>query len=381
MNAIIIGGGIGGLSASIALGRAGVQAQVYERAPEIEEVGAGLSLWSNGVKALRYLGVGDELAAVTSPLDLVGTRTASGTAVDLIDLQSVHDKVGARSIAMHRSELLQVLLNACDPATIHVDKEVRDVEQTSDRVTARFADGTRTSADFLVAADGVLSSVRQRLVPAATLGYAGYSTYRSVLDDFDTGDGWPRRAIMRTLSCGSYFGAGEIGPRRYLWFLTKNRRPDEPEPGGRKASVMNLVSSWAPPIASFVDATPEGDILLHPVYKLRPLKTWRFGRIVLLGDAAHPIEPALGMGASLAIEDALVLGRSLEQDRDPERAFRRYEDRRMPRVRKLVRWSRMLAHSEQMANPVACRMRDLATRLGPDSLTRLLAQRAFEFPA
>ena len=379
MDAIIIGGGIGGLSASIGLGHAGIRAHVYERAPKIEEIGAGLSLWANGAKALGYLGVGDELAAATTPLEVVGTRTASNAALGLVDVRSVHDNVGAQSVAMHRGELLQILVNACDPDTIHADKEVRHVEQKSDRVIAHFSDGDRASADVLVAADGVLSPVRRQLVPEAAPAYAGYSTYRSVLDDFEPGVGWPRRAMIRTLSCGEYFGAGEIGPRRYLWFLTKNGRLDEPEPDGRKAAVTSLVSSWAAPVRSFVEVTPEDDILLHPVYKLRPLRTWRFGRVVLLGDAAHPIEPALGMGASLAIEDAVVLARSLQQDPDPDRAFRIYEDRRMPRVRKLVRWSRMLARSEQMANLVTCRMRDLATRLGPAGLTRFLARRAFDF--
>ncbi|HWC13721.1 MAG TPA: FAD-dependent monooxygenase [Actinomycetota bacterium] len=282
------------------------------------------------------------------------------------------------SVAMHRGELLQILLNACDPAAVHANKQVRHVEQRRDRVTAHFSDGTTASADILVAADGLSSPVR-RLLTGATPRYAGYSAYRSVLEDFDPGSEWPRHGIIRTLSCGEYFGLGEITPRRYLWFLTKNRPLNEPESGGRKTTVVQTVVSWGPPIRSVVEATPEENILLHPVYKLRPLKVWRFGRIVLLGDAAHPIEPALGMGASLAIEDAVVLGQSLAETFNHGDAFRRYEQRRIPRVRKLVRWAAALARSEQMSNPLMCRMRDVSTRLTPERTARLLARRAFDF--
>lgn len=376
--AAIVGGGIGGLAAAIALRNVGVEAHVYEQAPELKEIGAGLALWANGVKALRHLGVGDEVAAVTSPLHVTGTRTASNPRIDLIELQPVHDRVGAVSVAMHRAELLEILLNACDVDTVHANKQVRQVEQASGRVTTHFSDGTLASADVLIAADGVASSVRQ-LLTGARPAYAGYSTYRSVINDFDPGPEWPRRGIIRTLSHGEYFGLGELAPGRYLWFLTKNRPLPEPEPGDRKTTVGNLVASWAPPIGSIIDATPEESILLHPVYKLRPLKTWRFGRIVLLGDAAHPIQPALGMGASLAIEDAVLLGGSVAADRDLERAFRRYEECRMPRVRKLRRWAAVLARSEQMSSPLMCQVRDVSTRLLPESAGRFLAQRAFDF--
>lgn len=378
ITAAIVGGGIGGLSAAIALHKVGVEAHVYEQAPQLEEIGAGLAVWANGVRALHHLGLAPHLASVTTPIHVTGTRTASNPRIDLVDLRRVHEDLGVASVAMHRGELLQILLDAVDARAIHTNKRVRDVEQSPDHVTAHFADGTSVSADILVAADGISSSVRQ-LLTEVTPSYAGYSAYRSVVNDFDLGSEWPRHGIVRTLSCGEYFGLGEITPRRYLWFLTKNRPLHGPEPGGRKSTVMRTVASWAPPISSFVEATPEEDILLHPIYKLWPLKTWRFGRVVLLGDAAHPIQPALGMGASLAIEDAVVLARSFAETLNHGDAFRRYEQHRMPRVRKLVRWAAVLARSEQMTNPLLCRTRDISTRLTPESTTLLLARRAFDF--
>ena len=379
ITAAIVGGGIGGLAAAVALRKAGLHVEVYEQAPELKEIGAGLAVWANGVTALRHLGLGEAVAATTVSLHVTGTRTAFNPRIDLIDMQPTHKRVGASSVAMHRGHLLQILLDACETGTVHANKQVREATQTSDRVTVRFSDGAEASSDILIAADGARSAIRQQIVGGAAASYAGYSTYRSVLNDFDPGAGWPRNGMIRTLSCGEYFGLGEIAPRSYLWFLTKNGPLHRPEPRGRKAAVRDVVGSWAPPIPGVVEATAEEDILLHPVFKLRPLTTWRSGRIVLLGDAAHPIEPALGMGASLAMEDAVVLGNCLREERDPDRAFRRYEERRMPRVRKLVRWAAILARSEQISNPLMCRMRDIWTRLVPEGMTRLLAERAFDF--
>lgn len=378
MRAIIIGGGIGGLSAAIALRNAGIDSDVYEQAPEPKEIGAGLSLWANGVMALRALGLGDALSAITTPVNVTGTRRATNSRLDLVDLRPVHQQLGATSVAMHRGDLLRILIGACEPAIIRSNKQVVHVEQTPAFVTAQFSDGTSASADILIAADGTASVVRKQLAGSA-LTYAGYSTYRSVVNDFDPGAKWPRHAIIRTLSCGEYFGIGEIATRRYLWFLTNNRPLEDPEPAERKRALMDLVASWSPPIPAIVEATSEERILLHPVYKMRPLKTWRFGRIVLLGDAAHPIEPALGMGAALAIEDAVVLGQALVEHQDHGRAFGKYEEQRMRRVGKLVRWSAVLARSEQSANPLICRVRDISTRVIPEAVTSHWAKRALEF--
>jgi 2-polyprenyl-6-methoxyphenol hydroxylase-like FAD-dependent oxidoreductase len=172
---------------------------------------------------------------------------------------------------------------------------------------------------------------------------------------------------------------GEITPGRYLWYATKNRALQEPEPGGRKATVLRHFGTWHSPIPDLVRATPDDQILLHPAYMMMPLTSWLGTRATLVGDAAHPIEPSLGMGACLAIEDALVLGACLERTSVVDNALAMYERTRRPRVARMVRWSKWLARSEQIEQPIVCAMRDLATRLSRPFVTRYLAQRAFDF--
>jgi hypothetical protein len=172
-------------------------------------------------------------------------------------------------------------------------------------------------------------------------------------------------ALVRTIGRGKYFGVGEISSGRYLWYATKNRALQEPEPGGRKTTVLRHFASWHSPIPDLVEATPDDQILLHPIYKMEPLTTWTRDRASLVGDAAHPIEPSLGMGACLAIEDALILGVCLERATRLEDALALYEPTRRPRVDRMVRWSKWLASSEQIEHPAVCTLRDLGTRLSP----------------
>ncbi|MDQ4145468.1 MAG: FAD-dependent monooxygenase [Actinomycetota bacterium] len=379
MKAIIIGGGIGGLATAVALQRAGIEAHVYEQAPELKEIGAGLSLWANGVKALHHLGLGEVLRTATTPLEVTGSRKADGTLLNLLDLRRVHEEVGYSSVAMHRGELLKILIDACDPTTLHVGSRAAGVNEKAEGVTVSFSDGRVVSGDILVSADGVLSEVRRQMFSHSDARYAGYSTYRAVVDGFDPGSEWPRRAVIRTLSCGEYFGIGEIGRGRYMWFLTKNGPIDQSETSDHKEAVGRLIRSWDAPVPDIVEATPEDRVLLHPVYKSSPAKRYSLNRAILVGDAAHPIEPALGMGAALALEDAVVLGRCLATAPDPERAFRLYESKRVARVRKLILWAKVLARSEQTSNRTTCRVRDLATRIVPESVGRTLARRAFDF--
>lgn len=240
---------------------------------------------------------------------------------------------------MHRGELLQVLVDVVDPGRIHPGKRLNRIEHTNDGVTATFSDGSTATADVLIGADGIASTIREEIFAGTTPQYAGYSTWRGVVSGFDPGPQWPAHAIVRTLGCGEHFGIGALGEGRYLCTAPRT------DPTHRRTGddLMRVVASWAPPVPDIVDATPEDEILLHPVYKLRPLKTWHSGRVVLVGDAAHPIEPALGMGAALALEDAVELASALSSSgsyADPFRAFEQKRARRVRRPHTLVEHSR-----------------------------------------
>ena len=367
--ALIIGGGIGGLAAAISLRLGGIEAHVYERALELKEVGAGLSLWSNGSKALDLLGLRDPWRSITTPLMRADTRLPSGRVLGWLNVGKLNATSAHPSVAAHRGELLDLLHQAIPLATVHVGKELHHFADNGDGVTAAFTDGSEVQGAFLVGADGISSLARRQLFPSAVAAYAGYSTWRGVAR-MDPGPGWPKRALVRTVGRGEYFGVGEISRNRYLWYATKNMAEEAAEPEGRKGTLLRHFGQWHHPIPELLATTHESDMLLHPVYKMPVMQRWSKGRITLLGDAAHPIEPSLGMGAALALEDAVVLARCLKEHDDVRSALIRYQELRRPRVKKIVRASAFLAKTEQLRSPVACRLRDLSSMITPEPILR-----------
>jgi 2-polyprenyl-6-methoxyphenol hydroxylase-like FAD-dependent oxidoreductase len=376
--AVVIGGGIGGLTTAIALRRAGLRVHVYEQAPALTEIGAGLSLWANATKALTQLGLADQLSRVAAPLQVLESRAPNGRVLNHATLDPVDRKFGHFSYAMHRGELFQLLLNEVPATDVFTNSRFRRLSRNADRPVACFEDGLEVTADVLIGADGLFSDVRHELAAGATPLFAGYATWRGIAE-VDRPGRWPAMALVRIVGRGQYFGVGEITPGRYLWYATMNRALREPEAGGRKTTVLRHFGTWHSPIPDFVRATPEDRILLHSAYKMAPLTSWIGSRATLVGDAAHPIEPSLGMGACLAIEDALVLGECLERSSRIDNALAMYERTRRPRVARMVRWSKWLARSEQVEQPIVCVLRDLATRLSRPSVTRYMAHRAFDF--
>jgi 2-polyprenyl-6-methoxyphenol hydroxylase-like FAD-dependent oxidoreductase len=368
-SAIVVGAGIGGLCAAIALRQAGIAVTVYERAPEIGEIGAGLTLWANAIHALRALGLADAVLALSIPA-LGGTiRTWDGRILSRIPPRVLERRFGAGAIAIHRADLQQALLRALGTEALHLGATCYAITADSTGVTARFENGDSAHADLLVGADGLNSTVRAHLHGAQPPRYAGYTAWRSVtafpLDPSDVGETW---------GCGARFGLVRLDRGRVYWFATINAPEGAPDlPVGRKREVLERFQSWHAPIPTVIAATGEGAILRNDIYDRPPLHHWGAGRVTLLGDAAHPMTPNLGQGACQAIEDAVVLRDSLAGNQDVEAALRRYEALRLPRTRRITLQSGRLGRAGQWSMPTACRLRNaLAAHMPPGLQLRAL---------
>jgi 2-polyprenyl-6-methoxyphenol hydroxylase-like FAD-dependent oxidoreductase len=369
MRAIIIGAGIGGLAAAIGLRRAGLDVAVYERAAALAEVGAGITLWPNAIKALRQLGLDDAIRAIGVLEGQGGIRTprgmllASGAAADL------EREFGAPTLAMHRADLHAALLEALGAEHVRLGTPCVGFDQGARSVTARFAGGISDSADLLIGADGLRSAVRAQLHGDQPPRYAGYTAWRAVLP-FDHA----RLVAGETWGAGARFGQVPLGDGRVYWFATENTRAGERSPDGEKAALLRLFRGWHAPIEQLIAATPESDILRHDIFDRPPLRRWGAGRITLLGDAAHAMTPNLGQGACQAIEDAVVLMKQLGAGGDVPAALRAYEAARAPRTARLVRQSRQIGDVGQWQGPLSVAARDLLLRLlGPRLQARQLA--------
>jgi 2-polyprenyl-6-methoxyphenol hydroxylase-like FAD-dependent oxidoreductase len=353
-HALIIGGGIGGLAAAIALRRAGIQATVYERADEIRAVGAGLALWANAVRALGRLGLGDAVRAIGVPEASAAIQSWRGETLIPMSSRDLEHKLGEVSIVVHRADLQAVLQSALDGDAVRLGARCTGFAQDQEGVTAQFADGTSARGDLLIGADGLHSAVRAQLFGATPPRYAGYTAWRAVAP-FDHA----RLTPGETMGRGARFGMAPVGGGRAYWYATLNTSEGgRDSEGGLKRALLEVFRGWHAPIEALIEATDEAAILRNDIYDRDPLPYWSVGRITLLGDAAHPMTPNLGQGACQALEDAVVLADALEDGDSVAAALKAYERRRIERTTTLVRQARQVGAVGQWSNPLACRLRD-----------------------
>jgi 2-polyprenyl-6-methoxyphenol hydroxylase-like FAD-dependent oxidoreductase len=362
VKAIVIGAGIGGLAAGIALQKAGVDVHIYERAEELKDIGAGISLWANAIQALRRLGLGDELLAASSPYNIGGLRLSDGTKLVSVSMSELERKVGIPIVVLHRAELLALLLQAFESERVSLGRRCTGVEQVRDSITARFADGTHTSADVLIGADGLNSVVRSTLYGEQRPRYAGCTAWRAVVP-FDV----DAVRATETWGSGSVFGQVPMSGNRVYWYATKN----VPEGGSsphEKSDLLRLFRGWHCPIEQLIESTPESAILRNDIYDRPVLPHWSEGRITLLGDAAHPMTPFLGQGGCQAIEDAVVLAKCLSTHQTVASGLQAYDTERAPRANALVKRSRLIGRIAQLEHPLAVRLRNTAFKFLPPRL-------------
>ena len=369
MKAIVVGAGIGGLSAAIALRKAGIETVVFERARELKEIGAGLSLVANATGALNELGLAGALRGLGEPVGRAEIRTWRGEILSAIPVSQLDEKVGARSVAVHRADLQAVLLRELGEDVVWPGAECVGFEQNGAGVRAFFNGGREEHCDVLIGADGLRSAVRARLLGDGGPRYAGYTAWRAVVT--------PRQDLFPPDITFEYWGTGtrclcaHVGGGRVYWAVSTNAPEGEKDAkGATKGALLRLLRGWHGPVPALIETTEESAILRTDIYdRDPPRKRWGEGRVTLLGDAAHPMTPDLGQGACQAIEDAVALARCLgRQETGAAAALALYEARRIRRTAWIVRGSRRTGRIAQMQNPLACRLRNAALRSLPSRL-------------
>ncbi|WP_158675540.1 FAD-dependent monooxygenase [Nocardia stercoris] len=359
-SAIVVGAGIGGLTAAAALGRAGIDVVLCERGPRLRAAGFGLSLQSNAMNALRTLGLGieDELLRVGGRALSATYRRPDGTVMRRVDVAPTEALLGAPAVVLARPDLHEVLLNACgDDLRVELGAEVVGFTETADAVTVELADGRALSADVLIGADGINSAIRKQLHGSEPIRSGEFVCWLA-LAQFD------RRFVeegesVQYWGTGQRFGISDLGAGRIYWWGTQTTTAELAAdwPHG-KDDLLARFAGWAPGIAEIISGTPESDILALPAQDRPAATEWGRGRVTLLGDAAHPMLPSFGQGANAAIEDAVVLAHALATEPDAETALRGYEQRRIPRSVMFVEGSRRLGELEQTTDPERVAARD-----------------------
>ena len=360
--AVIVGGGIGGLTAAIALRRAGVDATVYERAPELREVGAGIGLWANALHVFRRLGLAADVFRLgAGPLG-GGIRTRGGRWLTRQPATVLEGRWAEPTIAVMRADLQALLLGALPPDAVRLDAHAVSVRQANDGVTVRFENGQEATGDVVVGADGLRSVVRTQLFDPRPPRYRGYTAWRgvtrpgAVADVDQASEFWGR---------GERFGLLPVRDRRVAWYASANAPEGSIDAFGPMAALRERFDRWTAPVPAVLAATPEATIAKNDVYDRRPTRRWVVGRAVLLGDAAHPMTPDLGQGGCQAIVDAWALADSLSTAHDIAGALRDYQRRRWRAASVATLVARSLGQVGQWEHPVACWARAGVLRATP----------------
>ena len=355
-SAVVIGGGVGGLAVALALRRAGIAVDVYEREDHRQDRDTGFTIWSYAVRALLDLGIpASRLDAVGSAIQATELRNTDGRLLELMPLGQVSSRLGAASYDCSRGDLLAALTDAVGPEALHAGSACMAIEQDGERATARFSDGTAASADLLLGADGIRSTVREAVSPGARLNHSGYLGSGGVLEF--THPLLPSGHHIELWGRRTKGGIADVGGGRARWYVITRAPPGGPRPS--RETLARHVRGWYPVLHDAIAGTPVHAIAHAEAWDLDPLPTWVDRRVALLGDAAHASTPFAAMGACAAIEDAVALGRLLAAGPLGD-ALANYQAERKPRGEHVTRHSRTMLRVSTLANPILARLRDAA---------------------
>ena len=343
---MIVGAGIGGLTAAVSLRRAGREVVVFEQMDALKEVGAGFTMNSNAVTAFRELGLDKAVEERGAELTRFVHHTRKGKVLAEWPTGQISRNVGAPIVGIGRPDVQRILSEALDGVEIRFEHTCTGVEQDTSGVTARFANGAEERGGVLVGADGSRSTVRGQY-DQTERRYSGYTTWLASAEFTD----FPPETHAQWYGRQTILGAHPIGGGRTYWYAGYTTDPGGSDADPRQA-VLDLFGDWAEPLPSLLAATDVKHIARSDIYDLPRRESWGEGRVTLLGDAAHPMVPALGQGACQAIEDGVILGKMLGASEDDAATLRAYEAKRIERTAPIVKRARMQGKLMQGDNAV-----------------------------
>lgn len=369
MQVAIVGAGIGGLTLAIALKKAGISFRVYEAASELRPVGAGIAIANNAMQVYRHLGVAPQLNEKGTRISTVRLTDLNLRVLDQTSLVSFEQHYQLANIAIHRSDLHQVLLDAVGVEHLQLNKRLQQITSTEAGYTLAFTDGTTEQHPFVIGADGLRSKVRQALFGDYPLRDAHQMCWRGVLP-FELPKGYAHVAV-ESWGKGKRMGFVELDKHQVYWYFLVDEALYQPD------TDVELYLAGCPLwVQQMIQQTPKESIHLDKIYDLKPFEGWYKEKACLIGDAAHATTPNLGQGACQAIEDVYVISRLLERH-TLEEALRKFPAIRQAKAHKIVRESWALGKMAQWQNPISVVLRNTSFRLLPTWVKKKQMQQMF----
>lgn len=367
LKVIIVGAGMGGLTAALALQQAGYTVEVYDRAPELRPAGAGISLWSNGVKVLNRLGLGEAIASLGGQMDFMSYLAKTGETLTHFALAPLVLLVGQRPYPVARTDLQKMLLDEVGAGAVSLGCNCVAVEQDDHGATAIFEDGRRTTGDLVVGADGTHSVIRSFVLGHAVqrrhVGYVNWNGLVAQSEDLAPAHTWAtyvgdhKRASMMPVGNGAM----------YFFFDVPLPEGTPRDVGGHRAELERHFAGWAEPVQTLIRRLDPVRTSCVEIFDLEPLPSLVRGRVALLGDAGHSTAPDLGQGGCQAMEDAWVLGNQLlTTNISVADALQRYQAARLGRTTDIILKARKRSNMTHGRDPGRTRewYRELASEDG-----------------
>lgn len=371
MKVIVIGAGIGGLSVALALRKIGIEATVFEKKSQLSLGGAALGIGANAVRALQLLSVGDEVLQAGKLLKSLQIRTDTGKPLSLTETSAISSKYGPDNVTITRATLLNILVKAMgSEQPTQCGKTCTRFEQHTSGVTVWFEDGSKEEGDVLIAADGIGSIIRRELLPKVIPQYAGYTCWRSIVRiDPKLLVGYDPNVFTESWGSNGRFGIVPLSNDHIYWFACLNAL--EADPKFANFTVGDLerrFHEYHKPIPQLLELSQNEQLLHHDIMYLQPFSRYSFGRIVLLGDAAHATTPNMGQGAGQAIEDSVILAGHIKRSPNVKNALESYNHDRVQRTGKITRMSNRIGKVAQLEGRMAVSLRNALFPLLPQIL-------------
>ncbi|MDT0199331.1 MULTISPECIES: FAD-dependent urate hydroxylase HpxO [unclassified Acinetobacter] len=338
MEIAIIGAGMGGLTTGIALKKFGHRVTIYEQAEQILPVGAAISLWSNGVKCLNYLGLTEQVAKLGGQMnDLAYIDGLNGEVMTQFSLAPLIEEVGQRPYPVSRAELQNMLMDEFGRQDIQLGKKMVSIEDKGQHVEIGFQDGSTASAALLIGADGTHSMTRQYVLgKQVERRYAGYVNWNGLVEISE--DLAPAQQWTTFVGEGKRASLMPVAEHRFYFFFDvplsaglENQRSEY------KPLLKQYFSGWCPQVQRLIDSIDEQKTNRVEIHDIEPFTQFYKGRVVILGDAAHSTTPDIGQGGCQAMEDAVYLARALQINTlGLEDALKRYQNKRNERANELL---------------------------------------------
>lgn len=345
---IIAGAGLGGLAAASCLMKAGHEVEIYEQAPQLGEVGAGIQISANAQHVLRDLGLGPAIDGVgVRPGAYVFRLHDTGEIIQQFSLAEEHErKNGAPYTQLHRADFHEILVDKARefrPDVIRLSKKATGYSESADGVTLHFEDGAAAKGDLLIGADGLKSAVRTQMLGAAPAVYTGDAAWRLVVPV----ENLPKDILPQVMSVfmgpGGHAVVYYLRSGKLLNFVGLVETDEVAEESWTVKYPWEKLKAdyagWHPIIQTIIDCVDKDECYRWSLHRREPTMNWSTKRVTLLGDSAHPTLPYLAQGAVMAIEDGAVLTRALAMTDDIAEALQIYQRNRIDRTARIVRQS------------------------------------------